>query len=653
MTVIRPNSISGINSITANGGDINLFRADGTKADVPIVNNITAGVVTATKFVGPIEGNLSNGTINATSGTITGNLGVGGVLTYEDVTNIDSIGIITARAGINVSGGTITGDGSGLTGVGLGTDGSANTSGIITATAFVPTTGQLSHRNIIVNGAMTVAQRGSSSTSTGYQTVDRFQFLTNTVDEAPTQAQVDVASGTTPYTLGFRKALKITNGNQTSVGAADAIYVRYRPEAQDIAGSGWNYTSTSSFITLSFWVKSSVAQNFFGVIETSDGTQKMFPFQTGSLSADTWTKVTITIPGHADLAFNFDNGQGLGINWVQFMGTDYTANSAVVDTWKAQSDTERMPDNTSTWYTTNDATFEITGVQLEVGPVATPFEHRSYADELRRCQRYFFGHSGANINGSNSSTPDSHLGTCSCMSTSGISFNVVLPVPMRTVPTLYSTVTGSTRYRVNSAGANVNSGSDPVIYVAGSTHILVSHDLSGFGGLQSGQSGNIRRYQGSGVLGYSAELQETNMGIQFDGINNEIKSQTKIDFPGSIGIAGTLTYEDVTNVDSIGVITARSGIDVTGGTITGDGSGLTGISGFSTALSNTQGTLENLIFKTTESFTVGAGQSIRIESDNMSGNTAFTRLSRINVATGATFHVSAGTTFIMNVLSVF
>ena len=143
------------------------------------------------------------------------------------------------------------------------------------------------------------------------------------------------------------------------------------------------------------------------------------------------------------------------------------------------------------------------------------------------------------------------------------------------------------------------------------------------------------------------------MGIQFDGINNEIKSQTKIDFPGSIGIAGTLTYEDVTNVDSIGVITARSGIDVTGGTITGDGSGLTGISGFSTALSNTQGTLENLIFKTTEAFTIGAGQSIRLESDNMSGNTCFTRLNRINVSTGATFHVSAGTTFIMNVLDVF
>ena len=110
MTVIRPNSISGINSITANGGDINLFRSDGTKADVPIVNNITAGVVTATKFVGQIDATSATFSGNA---TVTGNLGVGGVLTYEDVTNIDSIGIITARAGINVSGGTITGDGSG------------------------------------------------------------------------------------------------------------------------------------------------------------------------------------------------------------------------------------------------------------------------------------------------------------------------------------------------------------------------------------------------------------------------------------------------------------------------------------------------------------------------------------------------------------
>ena len=149
------------------------------------------------------------------------------------------------------------------------------------------------------------------------------------------------------------------------------------------------------------------------------------------------------------------------------------------------------------------------------------------------------------------------------------------------------------------------------------------------------------------------------MGIQLNGITGDITT------PGDIGIGGTLTYEDVANVDSIGIVTARSGINVTGGNISvssgsvtatsfsGDGANLTGVSGFSTALSNTEGTLENLVFKTTEAFTIGAGQSIRLESDNISGNTLFTRLGRINVSTGATFHVSAGTTFVMDVLNVF
>jgi len=115
MTVIRPNSISGISSITGSGGDISIFRADGTAADVT-VNNITSGVITATSFVG--SGTALTGIDAATlkfgsdtkaqavSGgvNITGNLGVSGVLTYEDVTNIDSVGVITARDGLRVTG---------------------------------------------------------------------------------------------------------------------------------------------------------------------------------------------------------------------------------------------------------------------------------------------------------------------------------------------------------------------------------------------------------------------------------------------------------------------------------------------------------------------------------------------------------------------
>jgi len=248
--------------------------------------------------------------------------------------------------------------------------------------------GQLSHRNIIINGAMTVAQRGQSSTSSGYHTVDRFQVNNSATDEAPTQAQVDVTSGTTPYTLGFRKALKVTNGNQTSgAGASDFIRALYYVEAQDLANSGWNYKSSSSYITISFWVKASVAQTYYTNFRVFDGTQKMYYFSY-TLSADTWTKVTHTIPGHADISIDNDTGQGIYIQWYQFRGTNNTG-SITANQWHDLDTSTFTPDQDSTWYTTNDATWEMTGVQLEVGDTATSFEHRSYGEELRRCYRYF------------------------------------------------------------------------------------------------------------------------------------------------------------------------------------------------------------------------------------------------------------------------
>ena len=129
-------------------------------------------------------------------------------------------------------------------------------------------TNNLTNRNLIINGAMQVAQRGTSSTTSGYGSVDRWNNFYNGTDEAPTHAQVDVASGTTPYTSGFRKALRMTNGNQTSgAGSGDYIAMQHNIEAQNLATSGWNYTSASSFITLQFWIKSSVAQSFKDIYE--------------------------------------------------------------------------------------------------------------------------------------------------------------------------------------------------------------------------------------------------------------------------------------------------------------------------------------------------------------------------------------------------
>ena len=304
-----------------------------------------------------------------------------------------------------------------------------------------------SNRNLIINGAMQVAQRGTSSTAVAHQTVDRFQDVISGPDENPTQSQHALTSSDTGvFEKGFRNSYHIQNGNQTGgAGAADDIHIEYRIEAQDIANSGWDYKSSSSFLTLSFWVKSSVAQNFYGFAQAVNAT-KRFPFETGSLTADTWTKVTKTIQGDSGLSFNTDTSAGLILNWVLFYGTDLTG-SVTLDQWMALDNSNKTPDNTSTWYTTNDATFEITGVQLEVGSVATDFEHRSYADELRRCQRYY----QVVAEGQNSI-----IGICYTISSYFYSI-IDLLVPMRTTPTMeVSNWTDAFRAYGSSGGVNVS-----------------------------------------------------------------------------------------------------------------------------------------------------------------------------------------------------
>ena len=278
---------------------------------------------------------------------------------------------------------------------GVGASAAAITVNNSDGTCTANITNNLSNRRLTINGDMRIAQRGTSSTTSGINSVDRFALLYNGTDEAPTQAQVDIAAGTTPYTLGFRKAFKVTNGNQTSgAGSSDYVYYQHKIEAQDIANSGWNYTSSSSFITLSFWVKSSVAQNFYGYVRTHDfgtgsGAKMKYVYETGSLTANTWTKITKTISGNSALQIDNDVNNGFEITLAPFWGTTYTGSGISLNTWEAWDSALRQPDSTTTWYTTNDATFELTGVQLEVGSVATDFEHRSFAQELQLCKRYF------------------------------------------------------------------------------------------------------------------------------------------------------------------------------------------------------------------------------------------------------------------------
>ena len=211
-------------------------------------------------------------------------------------------------------------------------------------------TNNLSNRNLIINGAMQVAQRGTSSTGHGMECIDRWNHYREGVEENPVFVQSDVASGTAPYQKGFRKTFKVINGNQTSgAGGDDYITVDHKIEAQDIANSGWDYTSTSSYITLSFWVKSSVAQIFYGYLKSQDGTAKSYPFSTGSLSADTWTKVTKTIPGVSGLQFDNDNGHGLQLRFLPFRGVNKTDPGVTLDAWGNWNNTARVPDISNTW----------------------------------------------------------------------------------------------------------------------------------------------------------------------------------------------------------------------------------------------------------------------------------------------------------------
>jgi hypothetical protein len=358
--------------------------------------------------------------------------------------------------------------------------------------------GQTSGRkNLIINGAMNVAQRGTSSTSGGITTVDRFSVADDGLDANATMAQVDVASGTTPYSLGFRKAFKITNGNQTSgAGAGDFLFIHYQIEGQDVAGSGWNYTSASSFITLSFWVKSSVAQNFYGYVRIKDGTEQRYPYETGSLSADTWTKITKTIPGNSNIQIDNDTGAGMGIYLSQFIGTDRTDSGVTLNQWGAYVNGTRTPDQTSTWYTTNNATFEITGVQLEVGSTATDFEHRTFGEELALCQRYFFkvqGDQGDRVGIGGYATGSSEA-----------RFDAVFPVTMRSNPTLSGAGTAQFDSTPDSADFNCSSltiDSTPTGLVSS-----IGLQIGGTSSMTGGTSGGIRFRSNSSFISFEAEL---------------------------------------------------------------------------------------------------------------------------------------------------
>ena len=355
--------------------------------------------------------------------------------------------------------------------------------------------GQASGRkNIIINGAMQVSQRGTSFSGTAQQyTLDRMQMNTAGNDEIAQTEQAAVTAGGA-YTSGFRKCMKIINGNQTSgAGAADLVHLKMVLEAQDIANSGWDYTSSSSFVTLSFWIKSSVAQDFPITLRSEDGTRQVYNMTTGSLTADTWTKVTKTIPGNSNLQFDDNNAAGLTLFINAFVGTDYTTGGLAQNAWSAWSGAKQGDNMTSTWYTTNNATLEITGLQLEVGSTATDFEHRSFAEELQLCQRYYFKFCEG---------ISKEINVAWYFTSGHISFFIRYPTTMRAAPTL-SITTGGSYYILYRDGNNDQ-------FDGFASEFISTEQMSCFRNSQvsgtAGQAGILRTYNSAAKVEISAEI---------------------------------------------------------------------------------------------------------------------------------------------------
>ena len=280
--------------------------------------------------------------------------------------------------------------------------------GIMTATEINYTGSQnLSHRNLIINGAMNVAQRGTAAvtvtTTADYRCVDRWK---TDIDGSGGGDFSHSQSTDVPAGQGFRYSSKCTTVTQASQPTSESNHSQFYQmlEQQDVYHLEWG-TSAAKTCTLSFWVKSSVTgtHGLWMSIYAAAATQYYWTNYTID-SANTWEKkiITLTGPTTGGNLSGLVNNTGFRIEWLLGAGSD--SETGTLNEWttsdvvRAASGTVYLPENAgATWY--------LTGVQFEVGSVATPFEHRSLGDELSRCQRYYqSGYFRCRLNGRSSAT---------------------------------------------------------------------------------------------------------------------------------------------------------------------------------------------------------------------------------------------------------
>ena len=249
---------------------------------------------------------------------------------------------------------------------------------------------QIGRKNIIINGAMQLAQRGTSSsglgaTTAGYTTVDRYAAYAGA---DATAGRYTMSQSTVTDLEGFSNALKIDcTTADTSIAAGEALLIQHPVEGFNVQQLKATSTTTRAF-TLSFYAKSNASRAIATEINLTNGTNRSASkLHTIGTS---WARYTFTVPAASSTQIDNDNSSELQVNFWLHAGSTYS--SGTMSASLAPITNANRAAGIGSIFASTDNEIEITGIQLEVGSQATPFEHRSFEEELGLCQRYYYQH---------------------------------------------------------------------------------------------------------------------------------------------------------------------------------------------------------------------------------------------------------------------
>ncbi len=239
-------------------------------------------------------------------------------------------------------------------------------------------------KNIVTNGAMQVAQRSTSTTgigaSAGYFTLDRYKI--ETASSAGRLTMTQTADGPS----GFANCLKLDcTTADTSIHADEYLFLRQKFEGQDLQQLKKG-TSDAESVTVSFYVKGDQAATYVCELKDNDNSRN----NTQAFAVTTsWNRIELTFAADTTGALDDDNASSFEINIWLHAGSGYTGGTFASNTWASVTNANRYAGSRTSFYDSTDREFFLTGVQMEIGSQATPFEHRSFGEELALCQRYF------------------------------------------------------------------------------------------------------------------------------------------------------------------------------------------------------------------------------------------------------------------------